>query len=76
MCHFELKLHCFEPIIEEPWIINAVNVVVIAEDSEEWLVVQAYDEVSEAEDKELALVKAIDGGEAVALDGMIPGFGP
>ena len=38
--------------------------------------VQAHDEVSEAEDKELAFVEAIDGGEALALNGMIPGLSP
>ena len=34
--------------------------------------VQAHDEVIEAEYKELALVEAIDGSHALPLDGMIP----
>ena len=50
--------------------------VILAKDGEEGFVVHTQDEVGEAEDKELALVEAVDGGEALALDGVVPGLSP
>ena len=76
MNDFELELHCLESIVQEPWVVYAVNVVVISKYGDKRLVVEAHNEVREAEDEELALVEAVDGGEALALNGVVPGLSP
>ena len=56
MGDFEVELHRLQPEIEQPGIVNVVNVVPITEDGQQWFVVKAHNEILEAKDEEFAFL--------------------
>ena len=70
----EPVLHCLQSEVEQSRVADSLNVVQLPEDAEKGLVVKADSEVGEAKDEEFALVKAVDSGEGLSLDRVVPGL--
>ena len=71
MEYFEAEHHCLEFEVEQPWVLDILQVLVISEDGNEGLLVKSEDEVVKAEDKELALEEAMDSAQCLTLYRMV-----
>ena len=74
MNHCEPVFHCLQSEVEQSRVADSLDVVQLPEDAEKRLMVEADGEVGKAQNEKLALVKAVNRGEGLSLNGMVSGF--